>query len=262
MKTCRLFAALLVVALLTPLAFPQESSELTSLLAKARRGNGIAQYNVGLAYLEGKGTPADPLEAFVWLSLARENGARGRALDNLTGSLDRSTLEVAQRRLTERKAELGVRAPVAAPVTVRPETAALSSAAAPTAAQKNAQPAAPDNTALEQKSRELQAAVTELEAARAFGHQVEDTLNKVNDDRARVTAAAAAELEAARAFGQQVESTLNRVTDQKTALEAALRAAESARDGYAREFEASKTRLAAVEARARDEAAKPPAPTS
>ena len=122
MKTFRLLAALLVAALLTPLAFPQESSEVTSLLAKARRGNGIAQYNVGLAYAEGRGVATDPIEAFVWLSLARENGARGRALDNLTGSFDRATLELAQRRLTERKVELGVRSP--SPVKARTETPA------------------------------------------------------------------------------------------------------------------------------------------
>ena len=62
MKTFRLFAALLVVALLTAPAFPQESSEITSLLAKARKGNGIAQYNLGLCY--GKGTGVDE-KAFV-----------------------------------------------------------------------------------------------------------------------------------------------------------------------------------------------------
>ena len=389
MKTLRLLAALLVAALLSPLAFPQESSEIASLLAKARRGNGIAQYNVGLAYSEGRGVAADPIEAFVWLSLARENGARGRALDTLTGSLDRPTLELAQRRLTERRTELGVRTPAA--VTTRTEAtatttpaqavipgpAAKESSTAPrtlaptetttpgqaqtdetvarlqadrealvnrlnaatadvaalraerdrlinltaehektaraaneanqalqekarsaearatelalaadnakgeltrvrmalTAAQKAVQPVsaafpdlrervadleaqlaaakskAPDTAALDQKTRELQAALNELEASRAFGRQVEDTLNKVNDDRARVAATAAAELEAARAFGQQVESTLNRVTDQKTALENSLRAAESARDGYAKEYEAAKMQLAAVQNR-------------
>ena len=350
MKIFRLSAALLVVALLPAPAFPQESSEITALLAKARRGNGIAQYNLGLAYTEGKGVAADPVEAYVWLSLARENGTRGRALDNVMGALDQASLEVAQRRLAERKIELGVRAP--APANVRPTTTApVAKAPAPvetpapvpppvtdaparspaenealaaevtalraerehlitlaaqhektalaaeakateasraadtakgelararlalTAAQKAVKPAAPvppnlagrvaeleaqlaaslaapkptpDTAALDQKTRELQAALTELEESRAFGRKVEEALDKVNDDRARVAAAATAELEAARAFGSQVENTLNKVTDEKTALTAALRAAESARDGYAREFAAAQAQLAAA----------------
>jgi len=382
MKTLRLFAALLVVALLTTPAFPQESSEVAALLAKARKGNGIAQYNLGLAYAEGKGVAADPVEAYVWLSLARENGARGRALDNLMGTLDKDSVEQAQRRLTERKAELGVR--TSSPVNVRTTTAPVAKESAPavkapvpaetpapaapptadspaeratlaaeitalraererligisaghekaaraateanqalqeqtraaeakaaelarstdtmkgelararlalTAAQKAAKPAAADNSAsaeldatqkelertklalaaslaapkpasdtaaLDQKNRELQAALAELEASRTFGRQVEDTLNKVNDDKARVAAAAAAELAEARAFGSQVENTLNKVSDQKTALESSLRAAEAARDSYAKEYATANAQLAELKS------ARPAAPAA
>ena len=71
MKTFRLFAALLVALLLHAPAFAQDSSEIAALQAKARKGNGIAQYNLGLAYAEGKGVTADLVEAYVWLSLAR-----------------------------------------------------------------------------------------------------------------------------------------------------------------------------------------------
>ncbi len=306
MKTFRLFAALLVVALFTAPAFSQESSEITSLLTKARKGNGIAQYNLGLAYAEGKGVTADPVEAYVWLTLARENGARGRALDTLMSSLDKSSLDLAQRRLTERKAELGVRTPstvnvltttTPAPKAAVPAAATPAPAQAPadeslakvqaerdalraererligvssenekaartataanqalqdqaraaeakateltrttdiakgelaraklalTAAQKTTKPVAADPIALDAKNKELQAALAELESAKAFGRQVEDSLDKVNDDRTRVAATAAAELEAARAFGSQVEATLNRVTDEKAALTAQL----------------------------------------
>ena len=102
MKTFRFVAALLSATLLTPAAFPQESAEIASLMAKARRGNGIAQYNLGLAYAEGRGVTADPIEAFVWLTLARDNGARGRALDNLLAGFDRTTLATAQARLRSR----------------------------------------------------------------------------------------------------------------------------------------------------------------
>ncbi|SDS01699.1 LysM peptidoglycan-binding domain-containing protein [Opitutus sp. GAS368] len=319
MKIFRSLAAVLFVFALGLAAHAQESSEVTGLRAKAVKGNGIAQYNLGLAYAQGRGIAADQVEAFVWLSLARENGARGRALDTVIGSLDKATIELATQRLAERKTALGVHAPAAtavraevpveAPAVVAPpapgaaiETRGPSAPAVPagedsasatlkaerdalavrvnnlsgdlaelrgerdrltklaadnekaartaetrlaelaraTEATKAelaqtrqalaAKPPAPkpvvDTAALDAKSRELQAAQAELEAAKNFGRQVEDTLNKVNDDRARVAASAAAELEAARNFGHQVEDTLNKVNDQKTALEAQLAAAK------------------------------------
>src|SRR5258708_22596347 len=102
MKIYRPLVVLLLAFICGLTVSAQDSSELTSLRAKAVKGNGIAQYNLGLAYFEGRGVAADPVEAFVWLSLARENGARGRALDAVITSLDRATLELAQHRLTAR----------------------------------------------------------------------------------------------------------------------------------------------------------------
>ena len=337
MKTFRSLAAALFVFALGHVAAAQESSEVASLRAKAEKGNGIAQYNLGLAYVDGKGVARDPIEAFVWLSLARENGARGRALDNVAGSLDKASLELARQRIAERKTALGMtpavpaaaKSATPAPAAVvenkpgatgatgtdttedpavarlRKERDAYSTKVGEIAAdlftvrtdrdrlaqqateiQRNAQAVsatsrslqeqvrtaeartaelertsaamqaelertkqalatvaaapkpAPDTAALEAKTRELQAALTELEAARQFGRKVEDTLNKVNDDKARVAASAAAELEAARQFGQQVEATLNKVNDQKAALEQQLAttqqalAAQPAAPGY------------------------------
>ncbi len=52
------------------------------------------------------------------------------------------------------------------------------------AALEQAPKPVPDTTALDQKTRELQATLAELEASRNFGHQVEDTLNRVNDQKA------------------------------------------------------------------------------
>ena len=71
MKTLRLLSAALCLSVLSVAAVGQDTSEFTALRAKAEKGNGIAQYNLGLAYLEGRGTAADPIEAFVWLSVAR-----------------------------------------------------------------------------------------------------------------------------------------------------------------------------------------------
>ncbi|MDI1320031.1 MAG: hypothetical protein PSW75_07545, partial [bacterium] len=321
MKMSRLFSVVLFAFIIGTAASAQDSTEIIALRAKAERGNGIAQYNLGLAYLEGRGTVADPIQAYVWLSLARENGTRGRALDTLVGSLDKATLEAAQQKFTAYKAANNIR--TAAPATAARVESAPAKPAGPgapmslveapkappggaerdslaarvaeltadlavlradrlrlaqlaaqnekfteaateanhnlqekvqaaetrqaelsreaetakaelartkqsLAALEQAPKPAADTTALTAKTRELQAALTELEASRTFGRQVEDTLNKVNDDKARVAAAAAAELEAARKFGQQVEATLNRVNDEKTALAAQLASATAA----------------------------------
>src|SRR3954468_22516920 len=124
MKNFRPFAAVLFALALGLPAVAQESSDVASLRAKAVKGNGIAQYNLGLAYAEGRGIAADQVEAFVWLSLARENGARGRALDTVVGSLDKTTRDLAQQRLVERKAALGVRAtPAQAPAPAHADAA-------------------------------------------------------------------------------------------------------------------------------------------
>src|SRR5687767_11892400 len=61
----------------------QEPAEISSLRAKAERGNSIAQYNLGLAYAQGRQVPADFPEAFAWLTIASQSGSRGRALDAL-----------------------------------------------------------------------------------------------------------------------------------------------------------------------------------
>ncbi|MBL9214823.1 MAG: hypothetical protein JNG83_05030, partial [Opitutaceae bacterium] len=404
MKISRLSAALLLALQLGISAPGQESDELSSLRAKAERGNGVAQYNLGLAYMDGRNVPADRVEAFVWLSLARENGARGRALDSVVSTFDRPTLEAAQQRLAARRTALGVRAPgpaivrsSPAPATAAPSVAAaeivpdlrpkpsrvetsggtaVSSVADPVIeslrgerdtlstrvtelatelaavraerdrlakesldservaqdareagrvlqemarasearvaelvraqeaaqaelnrarqalAQSSAAKPAGDDAALEQKSREVQAALAELESARNFTHQVEDTLNKVTDqktaleaalaaarrdtdalkvqlaaatspEKSREVQAALAELESARNFTRQVEDTLNKVTDQKTALEATLASAQAAAAEARRETEALRSRLAAAETEAvqlRTQAAAPRPP--
>jgi len=54
-----------------PAATPRsEPADLASLRTKAERGNSIAQYNLGLAYTQGRQVPADYPEAYAWLSIA------------------------------------------------------------------------------------------------------------------------------------------------------------------------------------------------
>ena len=77
-----------------------ESDEIVSLRIKAEHGNALAQYNLGLAYAQGRQVPADPSEAFAWLSLASENGATGKALDSLLGNITDAQLTEGRHRLT------------------------------------------------------------------------------------------------------------------------------------------------------------------
>lgn len=74
-------------------------SELSPLRAKAERGNAIAQYNLGLAYAEGRQTPRDLAEAYVWLTRASESGSTGRALENLLGHMSPEQIAEGRRRL-------------------------------------------------------------------------------------------------------------------------------------------------------------------
>jgi len=76
-----------------------EPDEIASLRLKAERGNALAQYNLGLAYAQGRQVSPDPAEAFAWLSLASENGATGKALDSLLGNITDAQLTDGRRRL-------------------------------------------------------------------------------------------------------------------------------------------------------------------
>src|SRR5262249_26104631 len=118
-------AALLGLAVLTP-ALADSDSEALALFAQARRGNAIAQYNLGLAYAQGQGVTADPIEAFVWLSLARENGAHGQALEDLSKTMTADQLTQARARLAERRQMKGIIAPAPKPEPVKTEGAAES----------------------------------------------------------------------------------------------------------------------------------------
>src|SRR5687767_10868363 len=80
-------------------AADDDSPDLTSLRAKAERGNAIAQYNLGLAHLQGRETPVNLIEAYAWLMLAAEGGATGRALDMVLDTLTPQQLATAKTRL-------------------------------------------------------------------------------------------------------------------------------------------------------------------
>jgi hypothetical protein len=47
-------------------------ADIDGLLAAARANNGDAQYDLGLAYLNGDGVPKDFVEAYFWLTVCSE----------------------------------------------------------------------------------------------------------------------------------------------------------------------------------------------
>src|SRR3954469_26006948 len=86
------------VAVTSP-ATRAESAEIAALRAKAEHGNAIAQYNLGLAYAQGREVSADPIEAFVWLTLAAEGGSTGKALETVLNNVSEAQLGEGRRRL-------------------------------------------------------------------------------------------------------------------------------------------------------------------
>lgn len=127
----------LVLALVSGLR-AEDSAELVALRTKAEQGNSIAQYNLGLAYAKGHGTTVDLPEAFVWLSLASDNGTRGPALDSTLEALSPSQLAEAKRRLDAQRLK--------AKKIAAPAPAAAKPAAAPTPAPAPVKTPAPTAT--------------------------------------------------------------------------------------------------------------------
>jgi hypothetical protein len=101
----------------------RDSFNLAELRDKAANGNAIAQYNLGLAYAEGRGVRADPIEAFAWLSLASEKGSTGKAFERLLGTMSNAQLSDGSKRLT------AFRSGVFTPPAPRPVTPAAPAAA-------------------------------------------------------------------------------------------------------------------------------------
>src|SRR5580704_15415045 len=94
-------------------------ADLEALRAKAESGNGIAQYNLGLAYAEGRGVPQDAAEAYVWLMLASDHGGTGRYLDSLLARMSSDELAEGKRRLASDRVQFGLPAPAAHPTAPR-----------------------------------------------------------------------------------------------------------------------------------------------
>src|ERR1035441_4378966 len=75
--------------------------ELAALRAKAENGNAIAQYNLGLAYADGRGVPADLAEAYVWLTLASDQGSTGKYIGVLASRMSAGELARSEEHTSE-----------------------------------------------------------------------------------------------------------------------------------------------------------------
>ncbi len=94
-------------------------AEFDALKAKAEAGNGIAQYNLGLRYADKQEAFADPIESYVWLNLAADNGATGNALMIIATKLDPAQISEGKTRLAARREGRPI-----SPVSAAPEAAA------------------------------------------------------------------------------------------------------------------------------------------
>jgi len=157
-------------------AFAADSTDLAALRTKAEQGNGVAQYNLGLAYADAQQPFADRVEAFVWLSLAADSGSTGKALTSLTEQMTPEQLAEGGRRLQQRRAQLA------------------GAKDAPPSATSTPTPPAPADTALAKLTAErdqlvasLNATTTELAALRARQATPAGDTEKLRSDLASIT---------------------------------------------------------------------------
>jgi len=211
--TLKFHHALTIFLGLAVAAFAADSNDLAALRAKAEQGNGIAQYNLGLAYADTQQPFADRVEAFVWLSLAAERGSTGKALTSLTDQLTPEQLAEGNRRLQQRRAQLsGVKdaplpaAPAAADAALAKLTAerdqlvaSLNATTTELAALRARQAGATSQSTgdTEKLRADLAHSENELNEARAAARTLavkNQELEDVASERGRALAAAQAEL--------------------------------------------------------------------
>lgn len=182
--------------------------------AAAEQGFGAAQNNYGLMLLDGRGGLArDPVLAWVWLSLAVENGASPNARDAADQRLDAGQRTAATRLLAERHTG---KKPVAVSVAPGPAGVAPEKSPAPPAGVAPEQAAPParvaDLTAALEQAREANAQFAEanqrLELEKA---RLEQQLAR-GDDSGRL-------IEQSRAQSQRLAAQVQTLTADKEAAE-------------------------------------------
>jgi len=215
--------------------------ELAALRAKAETGNAVAQYNLGLAYAEGRGIPVDRAEAYVWLTLQSDQGSRGTYIGVLVARMSDDELAEGKRRLGLVRTRLGVPA------------AAARTAAAPTPGKGAAAPAKEQKSEADLLVAQMTppTAETELGELRSKAKELQDTvaqqtalnqqLSQQLDERSReLTEAVAALRENKDLLDSQDSGKVAELATARKALEDAKAAAGDAKKEAA-------TRIAALE---------------
>ena len=236
--------ALLGASLSVPALLLAQDNDLASLRAKAEKGNAIAQYNLGLAYAEGRGIAADPVEAYVWLSLAMENGARGNALNTLVATLDAATIATAKQKLAEHHSAAGA-TPAPTPAIEMPApSAAVPAADAPVSAD-----AKKLSAELAQAWKEAESLKSELAKAKETApateqlRQQRDSLSAKLGEVVAELASLRTEREKLQNLAAQNEKAGQAATELGRAAQEKARLAELRSSELTRELETAKTEL-------------------
>lgn len=246
MKFSRVLRHALLASALTA-GLSAAESDLAALRAKAEKGNAIAQYNLGLAYAEGRDTPVDRAEAYVWLSLALENGARGRALDALTAQLSAPELDAAKSRLAEHR---GAKAAPAAPA-ITPASAPASNLEAELAQTKSDQKQLSTELAAAWKETDqLKAELEKAKAAASSAGDVEQLRRERDSLSAKLTELAGdiatlrSERERLQKLAAQMQKEVSDSRDTTRAAEEQARTSEQRIGELVRQVELQKAELA------------------
>lgn len=226
MNTRRLLSRLvtrsLAVAAFTAPLLAITDPEFADLQGKAASGNGVAQYKLGLEYASQQQPHADNIEAWVWLSLAADNGASGNALLLVSSRLSPDQLSQARRLLEQRRTLLASGQPLVIPAKLandNPISAAESgSPVSPVSpvTEQTTDPVSPasaqasSSSEVERLKAQLAAATNEIAAMRAAAANFEGERNALQQKAAAAShqssEASSAELAAAKASLKNAEA--------------------------------------------------------
>jgi len=253
----RLIGYGVATALVSTTAFAISSEKLAELKAKAEAGNGISQYNLGLVYADPQEPIGSILEAYVWFSLAADNGAPGKALMIVTNQLSPEQLSEGKKLLEQRRADLAAhRHPIVVAAStsktpevdpVKPATISSPVVSSPVAAA----PIEPDTTAIQS---ELKKASDALAVATKENQQLKTQLDKTQTQQA--------ELDQTKQERDKLATTVTTYTNEISTMRAAaanfegernalqqkiVEAAKQSKDSVAAELAATTAKLKAAE---------------
>ncbi len=218
--------------------------------AAALQNYAPAQNNLGILLAEGRGAPADLSQAYAWLSLAVENGAKPTGRDIVAQQFTSSQLAEANVAVAKLRAQLGARegagAAPAGPVLAASAPATApgrpSASAAGDAADLNARlsATASDLANLTTEHARLSAAAQALSRDKAT---LEQRLAAVEASRSDLSARAAAASEAATRVAQ-AEAARSKLAQDLAALQTALAETRATATRLAEENQRLKTSAA------------------